>query len=60
MQKFREKKIIKSQFRGKLFFAVNKIMLKLSQYIDYLMEYPTDFNKRGLEWELMIPTTYLM
>ena len=58
MQKFR-KKIQKSQFRAKINFAVTKIMLKISQSIDYLGEYLTDFNKQALEWELMVPATYL-
>ena len=49
----------KSQFRVKNIFALTKIMLKFSQYIDNLGEYLTDFNKRGLEWELMVPATYL-
>ena len=47
--KIQKKKIKKSQFRAKNIFAVTKIMLKFSQNIDYLGEYPTDFNKRGLE-----------
>ena len=45
----RFKKIKKSQFRAKIIFAVTKIMLKFSQYIDYLGEYLTNFNKRGLK-----------
>ena len=60
MQKFRRKQIKISKFRAKIIFAVTKIMLKISQSIDYLGEYLTDFNKRGLEWELMVPATYLM
>jgi len=56
-----EEKINKKfQFWPKIIFAVTKIMLKISQSIDYLGEYLTDFNKRGLEWELMVPATYLM
>jgi len=39
----------KSQIRAKTIFAVTKIMLKSSQNIDYLGEYQTHFNKRGLE-----------
>ena len=49
MQKFREKKIKKSQFRSKIILAVTKIMFKFSQYVDYLGEYQTDFNERGLK-----------
>ena len=61
MQKLRQKKRIKkSQIRAKTIFAVTRIMLKSSQNIDYLGEYPTHFNKRGLEWELMVTATYLM
>ena len=60
MQKCREKNIKKSQFRAKIIFAVTKSMLKFSQNINYLGEYQTDFNKRSLEWKLMVPATYLM
>ena len=60
MQKFRRKQIKISKFRAKIIFAVTKIMLKISQSIDYLGEYLTDFNKRGLEWELMVSANYLM
>ena len=58
--KIYKKKIKKSQFWAKIMFAVTKIMLKFSQNINYLGEYLTDFNKRGLAWELMVPATYLM
>ena len=54
------KKFKKSQFWAEIIFAVTKIMLKISQSIDYLGEYLTDFNKRGLEWELMVSANYLM
>ena len=52
-----EKKI---PISSKNIFGVTKIMLKFSQNIDYLGEHLTDFNKWGLEWELMVPATYLM
>ena len=60
MQKCREKNIKKSQFRAKIIFAVTKSMLKFSQNIDYLREYKIYFNKRRLEWKLMVPATYLI
>ena len=49
MQKIEEKKIKKSQFQAKIIFAVTKIAFKFSKNIDYLGEYITDFNKRGLK-----------
>ena len=60
MQQIRKKKFKKSQLPAKIIFAVTKIMLKFSQNMDYLGEYLTDFNKRGLEWKHMVPATYLM
>ena len=54
------KEIKKPQFRAKIILAATKIMFKFSHYVDYLGEYLTDFNKRGLKWELMVPVTYLM
>ena len=59
MQKLRNKNK-KPQSQAKIIFVVTKIMLKISQSIDYLGEYLTDFNKRGLEWELMVSANYLM
>ena len=59
MQKYR-RKYQKFPISSKKYFFCNKNMFKFSQSIDYLGEYLTDFNKWGLEWELMVPATYLM
>ena len=48
MQNLRRKNIKNSQIRAQTIFAVTKILLKISQSIDYLNEYLTDFNRRGL------------